>query len=96
MAVYLKVIGGAIFGIVSITIGLLDIFDGWPNWVLITLGTLALVAVAFITYGELMSSGSSDQPTNRDVRMTQTAGERSRQIQAQGDVYVEGGMGDEK
>lgn len=94
MRVYLQWIGAALLGVASLVVGLVPFIHAWPRWIFVLFGA-GIVFYLFLTFP--WRSSTRNQPAgSNNVRMTQTSGNRSRNIQSQGDVYVEGGMGDEK
>lgn len=93
MRQYLPSIGGAIVSIIGIALGLVPLFGTWPGWLLVGVGVVGLVGVALQA---VRTSRRSDQASGTSVRQKQRSGANSRNVQAGGNVRIDGGLGDQK
>ncbi|MGW6334112.1 hypothetical protein [Nocardia rhamnosiphila] len=93
MGVYVRWFATALLGIGSLVVSLVPYFSTWPR---VAFAAIAIGILIYLWMSFPWGNNGTNTPRTASTRMTQTAGARSRQIQAQGDVHVEGGMGDER
>lgn len=86
-------IGGAAASVIALVVGLLGLVHSWPQWLLVALGTLGLIAIVFQFFWEHRSPG--DQRTTF-VRQKQKGGPGSQNWQVGRDLRFDGGAGDRR
>ncbi len=82
--------GGAAASVITLVVGLLGLVPSWPRWVLIALGVAGIIAIAVQFFWDRQRGGKQSP----NVRQSQRGGAGSRNLQAGGDIRLDGGMGD--
>ena len=86
-------VGGAAASVVALVVGLLGLVHSWPQWLLISLGAVGLIAIVFQFFWERRSPGNQRTIV---VRQKQQGGPGSQNWQAGRDLRFDGGAGDRR
>ncbi|MCV7128280.1 MULTISPECIES: hypothetical protein [Mycolicibacterium] len=77
-------VGGATAGIVAIVFGILDLIDTVNPWILIGLGTVAVIGVL----ADFLRQPHGDDSGGAAIKQTQKTGDRSTSNQAGRDIVI--------
>ena len=90
---YVIWLGSTALALAALIVSIPPILDSWPRWTLLAFGLIVGVAVVLTIPHRRGGDDQGNQPT---VRQSQRSGKNSGNIQAGGDVNLDGGIRDRR